>query len=48
VQEAGGRVTHINGNALRLDEETAIVATNGHIHDELLAVLNPEPDDASI
>jgi myo-inositol-1(or 4)-monophosphatase len=48
VQEAGGRVTHINGNALRLDEETAIVATNGHIHDELLTVLNPESDDASI
>ena len=48
VQEAGGRVTHINGNALALDEETAIVATNGHIHDEILSVLNLESDDATI
>ncbi len=35
VQEAGGRVTDLQGNPYTL-ETTDIAATNGHIHDELL------------
>ncbi|HSE94203.1 MAG TPA: inositol monophosphatase family protein [Methylomirabilota bacterium] len=38
VEEAGGRVTDLGGGPLDLDRP-AIVATNGRIHDEVLAVL---------
>ncbi|HUJ60163.1 MAG TPA: inositol monophosphatase family protein [Kofleriaceae bacterium] len=38
VEEAGGRVTGWMGEPLRL-ERGAVVATNGKIHDELLAIL---------
>jgi myo-inositol-1(or 4)-monophosphatase len=38
VEEAGGRVTALDGRALDLDRP-AIVASNGRIHDELLKVL---------
>jgi len=38
VEEAGGRVTNLTGGALDLDAP-AVVATNGRIHDEMLAVL---------
>ncbi|MCI0398706.1 MAG: inositol monophosphatase [Chloroflexi bacterium] len=39
VQEAGGRVTAIDGRPLRLATNIALVASNGHIHDALLATL---------
>jgi len=38
VEEAGGRVTNLVGGALELDTP-AVVASNGRIHDEMLAVL---------
>ena len=38
VEEAGGRVTSIDGAALNIDRPT-VVASNGHIHDEMLEVL---------
>ena len=39
VEEAGGRVTALDGGPLRL-EKPSIVASNGRIHDEMLRVLN--------
>jgi myo-inositol-1(or 4)-monophosphatase len=38
VEEAGGRVTSVTGEALDL-EAPAVVASNGRIHDAMLAVL---------
>jgi myo-inositol-1(or 4)-monophosphatase len=38
VEEAGGRVTDLGGGLLDLDAP-AVVASNGRIHDEMLAVL---------
>ncbi len=38
VEEAGGRVTNLEGGALDL-ERPAVVASNGRIHDEMLRVL---------
>jgi len=38
VEEAGGRVTSVTGGALDLDAP-AVVASNGRIHDAMLAVL---------
>ena len=38
VEEAGGRVTNLTGGALDLDAP-ALVASNGRIHDAMLAVL---------
>ncbi|MBU3742385.1 MAG: inositol monophosphatase [Candidatus Kapabacteria bacterium] len=38
VEEAGGRVTHYGGAPFRL-HHASIVATNGHIHDELVSWL---------
>lgn len=40
VEEAGGRVTDIDGKGLSLEEYPSIVATNGLVHDELLKVLS--------
>jgi myo-inositol-1(or 4)-monophosphatase len=40
VEEAGGRVTDINGQKLNLEGYPSIVASNGLIHDELLEVLS--------
>ena len=40
VKEAGGRVTRIDGGVEVFAEPTSILATNGHIHDEMLDVLN--------
>lgn len=45
TEEAGGRVTDVNGKPLdftagrQLDNNTGIVATNGHIHDRVLAAI---------
>jgi myo-inositol-1(or 4)-monophosphatase len=38
VEEAGGRVTDLDGRPLDVDKAT-LVASNGHIHDAILAVL---------
>ena len=38
VEEAGGRVTGVDGTPLNLDAPS-VLATNGRIHDEMLAVL---------
>ena len=38
VEEAGGRVTSIDGGPLDVDAPT-LLASNGHIHEEMLAVL---------
>jgi myo-inositol-1(or 4)-monophosphatase len=38
VEEAGGRVTDLAGGPLDIDRP-AVVATNGRIHDQVLAVL---------
>ena len=38
VEEAGGRVTNLEGGALD-PERPAVVASNGRIHDEMLRVL---------
>lgn len=42
VQEAGGRVTGINGQPFRLGkhDSVALVASNGHIHKAMLSVLD--------
>jgi len=39
VQEAGGRVTDLHGQPLSL-ESTTILASNGYLHDTVLAMLN--------
>lgn len=39
VEEAGGKVTDINGKALTLESYLSIAATNGLIHEELLKTL---------
>jgi myo-inositol-1(or 4)-monophosphatase len=39
VEEAGGRITNVVGGAVNLDAP-AVVASNGRIHDEMLAVLS--------
>ena len=38
VEEAGGRVTGLDGAPLDIDRPT-VLASNGIIHDEMLAVL---------
>lgn len=39
VQEAGGRVTHYDGSSYRLHPRASIVASNGRLHEQMLAVL---------
>ena len=43
VEEAGGRITNLDGGPLSLDAP-AVVASNGRIHDEMLGVLAAIPD----
>ena len=38
VEEAGGRLTDLTGEPLELDRPR-VVASNGHIHEQMLAVL---------
>jgi myo-inositol-1(or 4)-monophosphatase len=38
VEEAGGRLTSLTGGPLDIEAPT-VVASNGRIHDEILAVL---------
>ena len=40
VREAGGRVTRYDGSTFEVDRPQ-ILATNGALHDEMMAVLNP-------
>jgi 3'(2'), 5'-bisphosphate nucleotidase len=46
VEEAGGRVTDLYGKPLdftlghRLENNTGVIATNGHLHDQVLEVLH--------
>lgn len=46
VQEAGGLVTGIDGQPLELTDPLHMVASNGRIHDDMLAVIR-ESDEAS-
>jgi len=39
AREAGGTVTHIDGSPLRLDRKFHILASNGSIHEQMLAVI---------
>ncbi|GIK57865.1 MAG: inositol monophosphatase [Chloroflexi bacterium] len=39
VQEAGGQVTDMNGRAIQIAPELAVVASNGRIHEDMLGVL---------
>lgn len=41
VEEAGGKVTDLNGNYYN-PYQPGIIATNGKIHDELIAIVNDE------
>jgi len=41
VEEAGGKVTDLEGNAFSIYQHK-ILATNGKIHDEMLAVIKGE------
>jgi myo-inositol-1(or 4)-monophosphatase len=40
VEEAGGKVTDIYGSLDFLKPDTSILATNSHIHEEMLAELD--------
>jgi len=44
VKEAGGRITDLQGNCLELADYISFVASNGLIHDELLANLEYKKD----
>ncbi|MBN1799579.1 MAG: inositol monophosphatase [Spirochaetales bacterium] len=39
LREAGGKITDFKGRAIRLDP-TSVLASNGHIHDQMLEVLH--------
>jgi myo-inositol-1(or 4)-monophosphatase len=39
IQEAGGTVTNFRGEPYQYELEKKLIATNGHIHDEMMAVL---------
>jgi myo-inositol-1(or 4)-monophosphatase len=45
VREAGGKVTRTNGKPDIFSEPTSILASNGHLHDEMLSVLNRNASD---
>ncbi len=40
LQEAGGKVTTLDGSEYTLFEDKYIVASNNHIHDQLISNLN--------
>lgn len=44
VQEAGGRVTDIAGQPLALTPQLHVLASNGHIHEAMLAVIGEVSD----
>jgi len=39
IEEAGGKVTDMDGAPLRLDRPNSVMASNGKIHDELKGLL---------
>jgi histidinol-phosphatase len=43
VTEAGGRFTNLDGTPGPIGP--GAVATNGRLHDEVVAMLTPDPDD---
>jgi myo-inositol-1(or 4)-monophosphatase len=47
LEEAGGRLTRFDGSPLDAAELADIVATNGLVHDELLAVLAAQTDEGA-
>ena len=42
VEEAGGKVTDMNGAPVRLDRPVSVLASNGKIHEELLQLIVKE------
>lgn len=40
VEEAGGKVTHFDGTLHKIFGDPTLLATNGHLHDEILLRLN--------
>lgn len=38
IEEAGGKITKLNGEAWKIDDSVGCVISNGHIHDELLEI----------
>jgi myo-inositol-1(or 4)-monophosphatase len=47
VEEAGGRVSRFDGSALGLEPDECL-ATNGRIHDEILALLRKDAEERSV
>ncbi|RMF87682.1 MAG: inositol monophosphatase, partial [Nitrospinota bacterium] len=41
IEEAGGRITDFQGGPFRIRQEE-ILASNGHIHDEMIRILAEE------
>jgi myo-inositol-1(or 4)-monophosphatase len=44
VEEAGGRVTHYDGKKRSLFNDGTVLATNGHLHQQMIAQLNPHAE----
>jgi myo-inositol-1(or 4)-monophosphatase len=40
VEESGGRFTHPDGSPLLMQEQLSVLASNGHIHNQMLEVLS--------
>ena len=40
VQEAGGRVTFLDGRPFRLERRFDVLISNGHLHEQMQAVVN--------
>lgn len=38
IEEAGGKITKLDGSEWKIDETLGCIVSNGHIHDELLAI----------
>jgi myo-inositol-1(or 4)-monophosphatase len=44
VEEAGGKVTAMDGSPVKVPENSSIVATNGLVHNEILEIINDGND----
>tara|TARA_B110000483_G_C18184362_1_gene538280 strand:- start:2542 stop:2688 length:147 start_codon:yes stop_codon:yes gene_type:complete len=42
VQEAGGRVTHLNGAPLELIDGCDVLFSSGYHHEEIVAAFKPQ------
>ncbi len=40
VEESGGRFSQPDGSRIRMTEKLSVLASNGHIHDQMLAILD--------